>query len=162
MTVTFETLQRDPTVLYGACGGLWVMILHAPPTKAGMLLARPALESMVRRIPSGFSTLTWILGSAGFRMDGDARTAAADVTRAFEPQILAQATLVEGEGFQTAAVRAILTGLDAMSGSAKPKRVFSSLTEAVAWSTSRPGVTVRGPTNEIVEALSAVHTGLGD
>lgn len=159
MLVTFEPFQRDAAVLYGACGGLWVMIVHGPPTKSSMLLARPSLEAMTQRLQR-FATLTWILPSAGFRMDYEARTAAADVTRAFEPSILAQATLVEGEGFQTATVRAILTGLDAMSGSAKPKRVFSTLSEAVAWSTSRPGVTVRAPTNEVVEALTAVRTGL--
>lgn len=133
MAGELEQLEKSAGVYYGAAGPIWVMVLFARPTKDDMLTARPALAAMARREPRGFPTLTWILPEAGLSMDNDARTAAAEVTSAFDKQILAQATLIEGTGFQVATVRAIVAGLDMMSRTACPKKVFSELGPAVDW-----------------------------
>jgi hypothetical protein len=161
MAAEFEQLERGSSVLYGASGGVWVMTLFAAPTKNDMLLARPALAAMSRRSPGGFATLTWVLPEAGFRMESDARTAAAEVTNEFTSVIRAQATLIEGAGFQVATVRAIVAGLDLMSRSAAPKRVFSELAPAIAWcvqyspaSASTLGVT------SMTDALNATRKSL--
>lgn len=113
------------------------MTLFAPPTLDDMLLARGALATMAKRRPQGFATLTWVLPQAGYRMDDATRKAASDVTRAFAKSILAEATLIEGTGFQAAAVRAIISGLDAMSRTGGEKKVFSDLAAAVAWCADR-------------------------
>jgi hypothetical protein len=128
-----ETLGEGNAVVYASCGGLWVMILHRPPTVDDMLAAAPTLRTMTELAPKGFGTLTWILPEAGFSMDGPARTAAADITRAHDKVILAQATVVEGQGFQVASVRMIIAGLDLLSRASAPTRVFARLDEAVAW-----------------------------
>src|SRR3954462_11191956 len=107
MAKDFEEIERGRTVLYGGTRGIWVMVLHGKPSKADMLLARPALAAMSKRAPSGFPTITWILPEAGLSMDNDARTAAAEVTSEFSKAILAQATVIELAGFQGATVRAI-------------------------------------------------------
>ena len=86
---------------------------------------------MARREPKGFPTLTWVTLAAGLSMDADARKAAADVTNDFTKQILAQATIIEGAGFQAATVRAIVTGLDAMSRSEAPKKTFAGAGAAI-------------------------------
>src|SRR4051812_46217715 len=122
MRPTFDTLQRGSTTMYGACGAIWVMILHARPTTADMLLARPALKAMQARHPEGFATLTWILPSAGFSMDSEARTAATEITREYNGSIRAMATLIEGAGFQAAAVRAIVSGMDLVARAKAPKK----------------------------------------
>ena len=82
---------------------------------------------MARREPKGFPTLTWVTLAAGLSMDADARKAAVEVTK----QILAQATIIEGAGFQAATVRAIVTGLDAMSRSEAPKKTFAGAGAAI-------------------------------
>lgn len=133
MAEQFEELARGSTALYGACAGIWVMVVYAPPLKADMLLARGTLATMVNKVSHPFPTLTWCLTEAGYRMDEGARTAATDVTREFAASFNAQATLIEGEGFQGAAVRAIISGLDAISRTASKKKVFGELPPAVQW-----------------------------
>jgi hypothetical protein len=133
MAAGFEELGHTSAVLYGESAGIWVMILYAPPVKADMLAAGPTLAAMQRKSPEPFPTLTWVLDSAGYRMDADARQAATDVTKSFAAAIGAQATLIEGAGFQGAAVRAIIAGMDAVSRTAAKKKVFSALGPATSW-----------------------------
>lgn len=152
-----EVLQQGRAVVYGACEGFWVMILFAPPTKPDMLLARPSLAAMKRRHPSGFPTLTWVLPEAGYRMETDAREAASTVTKEFDAQIRAQATLIEGSGFQAAAVRAIIGGLDAMSRTTSVKKVFSELTPASAWCLEKRPEPTPASLSEVVRVLGAAR-----
>lgn len=133
MANDFDEIERGSTTLYGDAGGLWLMILFGKPSKADMLLARPALAAMTKRAPKGFPTITWVCAEAGLSMENDARDAAAVVTNEFNKQILAQATIIELGGFQGATVRAIVTGLDLMSRSACPKKTFATALPAVEW-----------------------------
>jgi hypothetical protein len=133
VSARYEPIDRTPSVVFGACAGVWIMTVFAEPKLLDMKAARPALQTMSKKHPRGFPTLTWVLPEAGFRMDTDARNAASEVTREFQGKIVAQATLIEGSGFQVAAVRAILAGMDFMSRSKAPKKTFSELSDAVAW-----------------------------
>lgn len=161
MATDFVELERGTAVLYGACGGVWVMILFGKPGPSDMRLARPALETMLRRAPEGFPSLTWILPQAGFSMDADAREAAAEVTRAFDRSLLAQATVIEGTGFQAAAVRAVVTGLDVMSRTTGPKKTFATLEPAVAWCLARRPESVRATSPaEVIAAIAAARAAL--
>jgi hypothetical protein len=163
MAERFDELERTAAVVYADCAGIWVMTIFAAPTLADMNGARPALNAMARRHPRGFPTLTWILPEAGFKMDGDARKAAADITREHEAKIMAQATLIEGSGFQSAAVRAIIAGVDLMSRSKYVKKVFSELPEAVAWCIPhRPALGARGASEQIAAAILGVRSSIPD
>jgi hypothetical protein len=155
----YELLERTAGVVYAACGNIWTMTVFAEPRLADMKAARPALAAMSRRCPQGFPTLTWILPQAGFRMDDAARDAAGEITRSFEGAIVAQATLIEGSGFQAAAVRAIVNGLDLVSRSRCKKKVFSELDEAVTWCLSESGATAtRSARDEIRASLIDVRS----
>lgn len=112
------------------------MTLHAKPTAEDMFLARPALKTMLERHPSGFPTVTWVLPQAGYSMDSDARHAAAEVTREYNASLLAMATLIEGQGFQAATVRAIISGLDLMARASAPKKVFADVPSCFTWCAS--------------------------
>lgn len=139
-----EHLGRTDGVIFGACGGIWVMTVFAQPGRADMLAARAALQAMADRHRQGFPTLTWILPTAGYQMDSDARQTASEVTKAFERSIRAQATLITGEGFQAATVRSIVAGLDFITRSASPKKTFAELPAAVTWCLGHvPGRAVR-------------------
>ncbi len=154
MSGRFDLLEKTEGVVYGACAGMWVMILFAEPTLQDMKAARPALQVMSRRHPGGFPTLTWVLPQAGYRMANDARHTAAEITKEYVKSIVAQATLIEGGGFQAATVRAIVAGLDFMAATRADKKVFSHLTAAVAW--CQPHVRPRsegGITPQIVASL---------
>jgi hypothetical protein len=155
MAANFEILQRGSTTLYGICGGIWVMTLHAKPSAADMYLARPSLKTMHQRHPDGFPTLTWVLPEAGFSMESDARRAAAEVTKEFNAAIVAMATLIEGEGFQAAAVRAIISGMDLMARASAPKKVFAGLAPSVEWCAS-----LRPPRDRNAGAVDAVVASL--
>lgn len=155
-------LERGPAALYGDSGGVWVMILHTKPLAADMELARPSLKAMRDRHPDGFPTLTWVLPTAGLSMDSDARQTAARVTKAFDASIRSMATLVEGEGFGVAAVRAIIAGIDLLSRAAAPKKTFATLNDAIAWCVTLRPARDRdaGTTEEIVAAITAARNGL--
>lgn len=161
MGAEFQQLEGGSSVLYGACDGIWVMILFAAPSKADMLLAGSALAAMKREHPRGFPTLTWVLPEAGYRMDADARQAAADVTKEYDAVIRAQATLIDGSGFQAAAVRAIVAGLEAMSRSSGARKVFAELPATVAWCAAwRPEGTSTATVPDVVQALGATRAAL--
>jgi hypothetical protein len=159
----FEQSQRSAGVLYGDCGGVWVMLMYAPPVLADMLVARPSLRSMFERHPAGFPTLTWVLPSAGYSMDGETRKAAATITGEYEAAILGQATLIEGSGFQAATVRAIVSGIDMMARAKAPKKVFGELRPCVGWCIpllpESGGAAVTEP--RITAALESVRKSLG-
>ncbi len=161
MTALAEPLSRSAGVLYSACGGIWVMMMHAPPVAADMLAARPSLLAMSERFPGGFPTLTWVMPGAGFSMDAEARKLASKITVEFNALILAQATLIEGTGFQAAAVRAIIAGIDMMTRSTAPKKTFDRLRPSVDWC-----LTLRPPPADataaaICAALEAARKPLG-
>jgi len=128
-----ELFHRDDAVTYAQCGPIWVMLMTGPPTEPGMRLAAPTLATMKAANPSGFVTLTWVLRSAGMKMDGPARQAAADVTKAYLDAILSMANVVEVDGFLGATVRAVLSGLTLLSSVKCPQRTFASVGEAVPW-----------------------------
>lgn len=154
------TLERSGAVHYASAGGIWVMTLFAPPVKADMMLARPALQKMASAQPGGFATLTWVLPEAGYRMDQDARQAASDVTKQFDGSIRVQATLIEGAGFQGAAVRAIIAGLDAVARSTSKKRVFSELGPAITWCLTEVPQRPSPSASELTHALAQLSASL--
>lgn len=133
MAATFELLEKSDAVVYGACGGLWVMVLAAPCKKEDMLLARPSLAAMMRKEPSGFPTLTWILPAAGISLPADARAAAVEVTKEADAHNRGRATIIEGGGFGAAAIRSIISGIDMLSRNTQPGQVFAALPPAVEW-----------------------------
>jgi hypothetical protein len=161
VSTRFEPIEKTKAISYGMAGGIWVMTLFAPPALEDIEGARGSLAAMTKRYPMGFPTLTWVLPEAGFRMDTDARRAASEITRSFKQWIVAQASLLEGTGFQVATVRAIIAGLDLVTGSRSPKKVFAELPEAVDWCLSqRPGMPDRSSANDLTVALSALRATL--
>ena len=162
MASSFSLLNRSAGVQYGECGGVWVMMLFAPPSADDMRAARPTLRAMSDRFPDGYPTLTWVLPGAGFSMDAEARKLAATITDEFSSAILAQATLVEGSGFQAAAVRAIISGIDMMARSKAPKKVFGELRPSLEWCLPFcPAASPRAPVAEVLSALAATRTTFG-
>lgn len=133
MAFAFEQMERGSGVLYGACHGIWIMMIFAKPTAMEMRLAKPALKVMIEKYPTGFPTLSWVLPSAGVMMDTEARHMAGEVTREFNSNILAMATIIEGTGFQAAAVRAIVGGIDMIVRAETPRKTFAGAGLAVAW-----------------------------
>ena len=125
--------HRDDAVSYARCGPIWVMVMTAPPTTDGMLHSRPTLAAMKERHPAGFATMTYVLPSAGFKMEADARQAAADATKAYAESIRIIANVVEGSGFAAATARAVLSGLHLLTRLQPPERVFASGDEALEW-----------------------------
>lgn len=157
----FTELERGATTLYGDARGVWVMILFGKPSKVDMLLARPSLAAMRKRAPAGFPTLTWVLREAGLSMDNDAREAATTVTNEFKKEILAQATIVELDGFQGATVRAILAGLDLMSRSACPKKTFAEVGPSLEWCAGfSKDAGLRNRVDDIARSLTSVRASL--
>lgn len=148
-----EVLVQGEGVTYATCGGIWLMTLFAEPKTADMLLARTSLQAMARRHPDGFPALTWVHPSAGYSMEAEARKTAAAVTDEFARSLRAQATLVEGAGFQVATVRAIISGIDMLSRSKAPKKTFAELRPCVAWCLQHRAAPGGGSPDDIAAAI---------
>jgi hypothetical protein len=93
---------------------------------AGTLAGRSAAY------PAGMGGVTII--PAGVRPPSDAvRAAIRDVLHRLDGRLRSFAWVVEGEGFEGALVRAVLTGLRVMTRHSYPTHVASNLQAAVAW-----------------------------
>jgi hypothetical protein len=134
MAATLQDLGSGAAIYYGNIAGIWVMLMHKPPLEMDMLLAKPSLNRMVKLAPQGFPSLTWIMPSAGFSLDPPTKKAAHSITGEFSKNILSRATLIDANGFQAAAVRALVTGVGIFTQSPNPGKVFTDLESAVAWS----------------------------
>lgn len=157
MPPLFEPSERGSAVVYGACAGVWVMLMYAPPIASDMHLARPSLTAMQKKHPAGFPTLTWVMPTVGYKMDAETRAAASTITDEYVDSILAQATLIEGAGFQSAAVRAIVAGIDLMTRSRSPKKVFAEILPCVEWCLAhRPKTPASTPSSTPAEVASAL------
>jgi len=156
MTLKFERHEHGTTGVYGEVGGIWIMLAHGEGlTKADMQLMRASVGVMARREPAGFPALTWVFHSSGYRIDDDARAAAREMNAELASHVRARATVIDGGGFQAAAVRALVTGIDLVSRRTTPSKVFAELSTAVEWCVAQrtPARASAGTPAAIVAAL---------
>ncbi len=150
-----DVLYRDEVVLYADLQGIWLMIMHGPADARRMKRAVPTLTEMSKRYPTGFANITVILPAAGFSMDAATREAAAAVTKAFEREIIADCSVIEGVGFWPATARAILSAVQAMSKTRHPRHVFDSIDSAVSWAVKNSPEPIRSRV-DVRAALDAI------
>lgn len=129
-----DVFYRDDTVLYGDLQGIWLMLLFGPPDPTRMRRAAPTLTEMARRYHDGFANITVITPSAGLSMDPESRQIAADLTVQFQKEMKADCTVVDGDGFWPATVRAIVSAIQILSKTRHPRAAFRTITEGIDWS----------------------------
>lgn len=128
-----DVFFRDDTVLYGDLQGIWIMVLFGPPDPTRMRRAAPTLTEMSRRYREGFVNITVITQSAGLSMDAESRQIAADLTAQFHSEMKADCTVVDGDGFWPATVRAIVSAIQILSRTRHPRAAFRTIPEAIDW-----------------------------
>jgi hypothetical protein len=140
---TLDVFYRDDTVLYGDLQGIWLMLLFGPPDATKMKRAGPTLTEMAKRYPAGFANITLVTQEAGLTMDTASREAAAELTAQFEREMKADCTVIDGDGFWPATVRAIVGAVHLLSRVRHPRAAFRTLPEAIDWSIQHMPVATR-------------------
>ncbi len=162
---TLDVFYRDDTVLYGDLQGIWLMFLFGPPDAPRMKRAGPTLTEMSKRYPDGFANITLVTQEAGLTMDAASRQAAADLTAQFAQQMKSDCTVVDGDGFWPATVRAIIGAVQILSRVRHPRASFRTLPEAIDWSlqympsATRQGYDKRAALAAAEAALASVRAG---
>jgi hypothetical protein len=67
------------------------------------------------------------------------RDKAAGIARQFAAATRAHAYVIEGSGFRTAAMRAVIAGISAFVRTGHPVRVFGDMAGAIAWLATQAG-----------------------
>lgn len=114
------------------CGGVLVTCVGESGVSLEFLeAAREAGRSLGTQYPNGIGSLTFVQPIVTLP-PAEIRAAAAALTEASNAWVSAGATLVQGSGFRTAAVRSVLTAITLFE-KGPPRKVFDDPRRATAW-----------------------------
>jgi serine/threonine-protein kinase len=146
---------------------LCVIVNHGPPTVEQQRSARRQTLELGLRYPAGLGCLV-IIDAQSPAPDAEVRREIDQVLADLSPCLRALAWVVLGDGFQAAAVRAVLTGLPLGRPRSYPTKIASDLRSALAWALPllEGGAARLGELDEHVAALqldahvAAIHAAL--
>src|SRR5262249_241936 len=125
------------------------------PTRATTTRIALALQALAAKHPDGIVMLN-VLEGTGATPSAEVRQRIARDMKHYENVTRAIAVVYEAKGFLAATVRAIVTGLQAMSRQRAPLKVFATVADACLW-LSHSGF-LRSDSNEIVAAVQEVRS----
>jgi hypothetical protein len=114
------------------CGHAFVSVWSRPSTLDSLAAVAQCEEALTGDSPEGIVVLTVIAGTA-FSIGIREREEAQRLARHFDKTTVAEAYVIEGEGFRAAAMRAMLAGLQLLARTSHPVRVFADVPGAVEW-----------------------------
>jgi hypothetical protein len=117
--------------------GLLVCAYAAAPTMSDVVVIRTAIATEPD-LQGGYHLMVTVDSSAvtqAVQLDAHVRNALGDVMKS--APLRSAAYVLEVSGFTGVAIRAVFTGF-MLLGRKRPERVFSSVPEAVAWTSSLP------------------------
>ena len=118
------------------CIGIWrnlgVAIWRSRVTEGIALSARELTRELVTQFPQGFGLLNVIQEGIGIPTP-EARAIFATALRTASPRLLRAGVVVEGAGFQAAAIRAFSAGINLFIRATFPFHIFTALPDAAPW-----------------------------
>lgn len=93
---------------------------------------REHLTTFAGRHPRSIGVLT-IVGPSAPLPSSEVRAAIADTFKSLDAELRAYALVFEGQGFQAAATRGVMTGLALLIRPSSPNKVFSTVEDAARW-----------------------------
>jgi hypothetical protein len=129
MSIEFVTDFEDPVCTLSTWRSLLLCNWHAQPTMATMTGLMKSLPAVERRMPHGFVACTLVPAGTGLP-DAETRAHMGASIRRLEERCVATVNVVQGTGFATAAVRAVMAGLVLVVRSKRPTAFVATPAEA--------------------------------
>jgi hypothetical protein len=129
--LTIHASTLDYTILsWGRC---LCLIGHTQLGAPAWQAATRVAETLAAEFPKAVLALT-VVEDLTAATDPVQRAAAEDYARKVAPLLAKSAVVIESEGFGSALVRSVITGMAVLARSSKyPRRVFGSVQEAAYW-----------------------------
>jgi hypothetical protein len=125
-------LTHDAGFALARCGNAFVNVWSAPATLDRLQRTREHEQRIVDGAPGGIVVLSILVDSA-FQIGASERDEASQLARQFETATRAHAYVIEGSGFRTAAMRAVIAGIQLVTRTRHPSKVFGDIAAAAAW-----------------------------
>lgn len=129
---------HDPGYAIATFGNVFISVWKEPSTLERLDHVRVCEQDLVAQAPGGIVVLTVLLDTS-FKVDSNVRDKAAGIAREFAAATRAHAYLIEGSGFRTAAMRAVIAGINTLVRTGHPVRVFGEQSAAVGWLAAQAG-----------------------
>lgn len=116
----------------GCFGPVHMVIYRRTPTVADLHLSDRHHRALREAFPGGTALLTYIF----HRLEmppAEVRQLGAQMLREVAPLIRCSATVVEGDGFMASTARAVLSGIQLLSRTPCPSKLFSTVDDAATW-----------------------------
>jgi hypothetical protein len=141
---------------------LYLTMWNGPVTVARLLPCFVASRALRAQYPDGYVAFNVIGPRTPAMVDRQARALVDDLVRENRGRpMLGEATIILATGFVAATTRAVLMGLQRLSGSAHPRAVFDTLERAADWAAPRlrPGEDGPIPPSAIVDLARRIDPG---
>jgi len=102
------------------------------PDVAALAKLREEVEKFSATVPR-FAGFNIVAAQKATKFDEEARKSISEIRSRFREKQLAIATVIEGDGFWAAAVRAVASGMAMIANEPFPSKNFDSAGDAVAW-----------------------------
>jgi hypothetical protein len=133
-----SVLAHDQGYAIATCGNVFISVWKEPSTLDRLDHVRACEQKLVDQSPGGIVVLT-VLMDTSFKVDSNVRDKAAGIARQFAAVTRAHAYVIEGSGFRTAAMRAVIAGINTFVRTGHPVKVFSDQASAVGWLATQSG-----------------------
>ena len=133
-----SVLAHDHGYAIATSGNVFISVWKEPSTLERLDHVRACQQKLVDGAPDGIVVLT-VLMDTSFKVDSNVRDKAAGIARQFAAATRAHAYVIEGSGFRTAAMRAVIAGINAFVRTGHPVRVFGDMPSAIGWLRTQAG-----------------------
>ena len=131
-------VAQDAGFAIATAGNVFISVWRDPGTLPQLARVRECQQQLVDRSPGGIAVLTVLLDGS-FHVGAEEREEAERIARRFAPTTRAHAYVIEGSGFRTAATRAIIAGIQLITRSGHPVKIFSAVADGVSWLVPQAG-----------------------
>jgi hypothetical protein len=124
--------DNDRGLALAVSGNAFISIWKEPSTLERLARVREVEQALVDRSPSGIIVLTVLIDSPSAIRAGEPE-AASKLAKHFAATTRAHAYSIEGTGFRAAALRAVIAGVNIITRTGHPTKVFDETSAAIRW-----------------------------
>jgi hypothetical protein len=144
---------HDGGFALATAGSVFINVWREPSTMAQLELLREHEAALVEHEAAGVIMVMTVLLPSAFTLGTRERKEVESLARQFAPSTRAHAYVIEGSGFRTAAVRALVAGINLITRTGEMTKVFEDAVHAAAWLEAHAGPAQVVQAVEVMRAL---------
>jgi hypothetical protein len=152
---------HDGGFALATAGSVFINVWREPSTMAQLELLREHEQALVEHEAGGAIMVMTVLLPSSYMLGTRERKEVDSLARQFAPSTRAHAYVIEGSGFRTAAVRALIAGINLITRTGQMTKVFEDAVHAAAWLEQHAGPAQVVRASEVMEALAEAKATFG-